>query len=270
MWHYWIGCLTLYQHLIVALDTLGDDSDGFTYEFLKSRLIQEEKGLEMKTGSGQQAVASALVSNRRRSTVHGSRPAYKCFTCGRSGHISRHCKWKNGQGVRSKISGSVQQKPAWGGDKVTLLVGSVQTDKEECEDKVGVANVATHLCFMNRLKTFNSRSGYFLWIFNLGCSTHVTFDRSHFVRYVPVENCTVEMGTKGAAAAAGKRSVKLEVQTEQYNHIVTLTNVLQVPDFGYSLLLVRALVKKGLSTTFLQNSCVLSSKGQKHSQGVSK
>lgn len=84
------------------------------------------------------------------------------------------------------------------------------------------------------------------------------FNRSFFVSYEP-ENCTVEMGTKIVGVATGKASVTLKVESKQYKHSVTLSTVLHVSDFGYSLLSVSAMDKKVFSTSLLHDSWVVSS-----------
>lgn len=54
------GLYDSYQHLIVIMDALGDDSNGFTCKVSKSRHLQKERRLEMKRSPAQETLDSAL------------------------------------------------------------------------------------------------------------------------------------------------------------------------------------------------------------------
>ncbi|CDF39893.1 unnamed protein product [Chondrus crispus] len=92
----------------------------------------------------------------------------------------------------------------------------------------------------------NARS----WLVDSGCSAHITFDRSLFVTYEQMQSGSVEMGTKARANVAGRGEVELMLNVNGSPHPCKLSNVLHVPDFGYSLLSVTQMVSKGLQVSF--------------------
>jgi len=81
------GLPSSYESLIVALDALGNDDRQFTFDFVKSRLIQEEQRcIEREKSDSVKQESSALFGMRS-----GGQPSkngreknrYKCTTCGR-------------------------------------------------------------------------------------------------------------------------------------------------------------------------------------------
>ncbi|CDF39897.1 unnamed protein product [Chondrus crispus] len=76
------------------------------------------------------------------------------------------------------------------------------------------------------------------WLVDSGCSAHITFDRSLFVTYEQMQSGAVEMGTKARANVAGRGEVEFMLNVNGSPHPCKLSNVLHVPDFGYSLLSV--------------------------------
>lgn len=105
-------------------------------------------------------------------------------------------------------------------------------------------------------------AGAFSLIVYSGCMTHMTFDKSPFVFYTPIEIASFEMGTKATVAVAGRRSVVLN---GIYNSKIVewkLQNVLHVPSFDYSLLFVPEMDKGGPKTTFEGDVCSIAKGGE--------
>jgi gag-polypeptide of LTR copia-type len=107
-----------YDHLIVALGTMGDDTK-LTLEFTKSRLMQEEQRSderELRNPSKVKTEDAALVVNSSQKGVGHMRDRgdNMCFRCNNPGHVARYCRSKvyfdNGNsGYRNKKVGDTAQ-----------------------------------------------------------------------------------------------------------------------------------------------------------------
>ncbi len=80
------GLSERFNSLISALDALGNEDETFSLDFVKSRLLQQEQRMEMRTrASSTKSETSALFSTRSR-----NRPPFHSFgNCGKTGHPSR-------------------------------------------------------------------------------------------------------------------------------------------------------------------------------------
>ena len=84
------GLPTAYDSLISALDAVHGEKDDLKFDFVKSRVLQEEQRIEHRIGQGNiKAEASALLTYQR--PYRRDRP--KCNFCGRLGHVETKC-WK--------------------------------------------------------------------------------------------------------------------------------------------------------------------------------
>ncbi|CDF37707.1 unnamed protein product [Chondrus crispus] len=209
------GLPSRFDNLIVALDALGNEDKVFGLEFVKSRLLQEEQRESMKTASASSPHAPALVNRMP------IRRDMKCTNCNRHGHTAARCWGKDVNGRRPA--------PPDGFRDFTCLLSTSTPEK----------------------RAANARS----WLVDSGCSAHITFDRSLFVTYEQMQSGSVEMGTKARANVAGRGEVEFMLNVNGSPHPCKLSNVLHVPDFGYSLLSVSQMVSKGLQVSFENEKC---------------
>jgi gag-polypeptide of LTR copia-type len=87
-----------YDHLIVALDTMGDDAK-LTLEFTRSRLMKEEQRSDvrgLRSPSKVKTEDAALVGNSSEKSVGHMRDRgdNMCFRCNKPGHVARYCRSK--------------------------------------------------------------------------------------------------------------------------------------------------------------------------------
>jgi hypothetical protein len=107
-----------YDHLIVALDTMGDDAK-LTLEFTKSRLMQEEQRSderELRNPPKVETEDAALVGNSSEKSIGHMRGRgdNMCFRCNKPGHVARYCRSKvyfdsGNSGYRNKKVGDTAQ-----------------------------------------------------------------------------------------------------------------------------------------------------------------
>ena len=74
-------------------------------------------------------------------------------------------------------------------------------------------------------------------------TSHMTFNRSLFTTYPTGQNSNIAMGTREIILAAVKESVTFTVFNDQCLRTINLTDVLDVPEFGFSSLSVSAFGK---------------------------
>ena len=97
------GLPASYESLIVALDALGNDEKCFTFELVKSRLLQEEQlSLNRAATSTDLQTPSALLNVRGRFRQKGPNPYanHLCAICNNLGHSESHCWGKDINGKR--------------------------------------------------------------------------------------------------------------------------------------------------------------------------
>jgi hypothetical protein len=83
-----------FDGLISALDALGNEDKIFTFEFVKSRLLQEEQRADMRMQiSIVKSEAAALVAHDHSESCSSCRKSPKCEHCGMLGHSIDRC-WK--------------------------------------------------------------------------------------------------------------------------------------------------------------------------------
>ena len=130
-----------FDGLIVALDALGSDDKNFSFDLVKSRLLQEEQRFEMREKSS----TDAALFNRDGKRTQKNRD-YQCDNCGRRGHTAKFCWGKDSNGRRpAPPDGYV---PRRGMQKNNAFVGHVRCDDDS----------SSHAC---RVHVFNDKNKQF-------------------------------------------------------------------------------------------------------------
>lgn len=248
------GLPSTYESLIVALDALGNDDMSFIFDFVKSRLLQEEQRANEREKSMSNFKSSALVgvSGKARDGCQGlSRTPHKyshhcCENCGNIGHSAKVCWGKNINGERPS-NAFTTHKPK----SNNAFVGKKKQSSTHAIDE------KDFVCLMAKINSSAYPKGASSWIVDSGCTGHICFDKSMFDTYEPVTNMNVEMGTKATAEVAGRGTIILNMQCGSDFTGRKLENVLHVPSFEYSLLSVSAADQKGIKTTFGRGKCII-------------
>lgn len=115
-----------FQSIITALDAIGDDDDSFTFDKVRSRLLQEE--IRSQIRGVRDSTRAALLNNMGSSSTFSS--SKKCSHCGMTNHTEPYCwqKYGNSSGRRSNNHSRSQtrRKPS---------TAAVTTSKELTEDE---------------------------------------------------------------------------------------------------------------------------------------
>ncbi|CDF34864.1 unnamed protein product [Chondrus crispus] len=215
------GLPARFQALIVALDALGNEEKIFSLDFVKSRLLQEEQRANMKSSSSQ---TSALVN---RAPNNRDINDYKCTNCGHTGHTATRCWGKDSNGRRPAPPSGYKPR------------------------------IVDFTCLMSKASHTNDMEMSPSWLVDSACTAHITYDRSLFATYEPLDSASVQMGTKASAKVAGRGDVHLKLNVNGRIEPCKLTDVLHVPDFAFSLLSVSRMTELGLKVGFENGKCMI-------------
>ena len=121
-----------------------------------------------------------------------------CTNCGCSGHTASHCWGKDINGRRPtpptsyKSRKNQDRKPA----------AFVSHEREEML-RVTFESDQEYTCLMAIIEQSTVQSHSTSWLVDSACTAHMTFDRSQFSDYKPMQAVELEMGTKGKTRVAG-------------------------------------------------------------------
>ena len=249
------GLPSTYEGLIVALDALGNDDKSFTFELVKSRLLQEEQRSNERENVVSTSRLSALVGVSGKGNGGQKKYGnYRCSICGNLGHTEQVCWGKNINGQRPpKPTSSDKPKSNYSRNSAHVV--------EHKQSGNQIISESDFVCLMAKINSSAYPKGASSWISDSGCTAHICFDKSMFKTYEPVTNMNVEMGTKATADVVGRGTIILSMQCGSDFKVRKLEEVLHVPTFEYSLLSVSALDKKGMMTTFGGGECVIHNRG---------
>jgi len=204
-----------YNALISALDAIDENETELKFEFIKSRVMQEEQRIQMRTKSAHaKSETAALLSNQSKSRGPGRRRPY-CNYCKRLGHIETKCWTKFPH---------LDPKNKTNSDNPALI--AAQSD----EDPV--------VCLMAKYEESPVEKKSDKWFVDSGCSNHMTFNKSLFSSYTSGHTSTVSLGNNNKANVAGIGTIDIPILVQGTRVKCTLKNVLHVPDLGYQLLSV--------------------------------
>ncbi len=249
------GLPPTYEGLIVALDAPGNDDKAFSFDLVKSRLLQEEQRANEREKIVPSSKPSALVGVSGKSN-NGTKKYtnYRCTICGNLGHTDKVCWGKDINGKRPQPPNFLDKTKSNGSRNSAHVVEHKHSDNQ-------IISESDFVCLMAKINSSAYPKGASSWIADSGCTAHICFDKSIFDSYEPVTDMNVEMGTKATADVAGKGSIIISMECGSDFQVRKLEDVLHVPSFEYSLLSVSSLDHKGMMTTFGGGECIIHNKG---------
>lgn len=164
-----------YESLIVALDALGNDNDTFTFDLVKSRLLQEQQRSFQRHPKFNEGRASALVDTGTRGARRSSKrfADHRCEKCGNLGHRASHCWGKDVSGKRPsnpKFADGIKNK-----DSALLTEHGKDKESASCE--------SDFVCIISKLRKSKYPKRASSWILDSGCTAHMIFEKSLFETY---------------------------------------------------------------------------------------
>ncbi len=229
-----------YNALISALDAIDEDETKLRFEFIKTRIIQEEQRIAMRYQSAiAKSESAALFSNQpsrdnnQSSHVRNTRRRPYCNHCKGLGHIESKC-WTKFPHLNPRNKPKPSMKPAFFAN-------------ESDQDPV--------VCLMAKYEDAGEPKHSDKWFIDSGCSNHMTYNKSLFSSYTCAHPSAVELGNGNTAPVRGKGTVEIFISVHRKRIKCVLQNVLHVPDLGYQLLSVPTFDKSGLTTSFHSLRC---------------
>lgn len=96
------------------------------------------------------------------------------------------------------------------------------------------------------------------WSIDSGCTAQITFDRSLFVKYEPLDSAYVEIGSKANTTVANREGVHVKFKMNRNVVPCKLTHVLHVPYFESSMISVSRMADLCLNIKFKNVKCASS------------
>ena len=231
-----------YATIVTALET---KMDNLTLQFVQQALINEEQKRVHANDGGASASASGGASAMS-TQVYGEMQAnpkavgadkyssYRCYNCGKEGHLKRDCKsWKKTNKTH----------------KAKSMV---------CED----ADNSSESAFVAKEKNQNEIPQQVEWLIDSGASKHMTCHREILQDYQEFPKPqSVKLGDGRVVDALGLGNVKLRM-TFKISDIKTVNmyDVLYVPKLSGNLFSVGAAVRKGNTVKFNKSRCYIRGK----------
>jgi len=185
-----------------ALDAKGEDE--LSLDFVKSRLLQEERRQADKSPATKRIGDMALVgANYRGQGRRGDLSKIECYYCHTFWHISHDCP---------ELTAKKQRQ-----DKVAAIAADDGSDSDDAICLVGSAADTDDI----------SKS----WLVDSAASAYMCWMRGCFDDYHTSTGRSVPMGDKGSVATAGVGTVVLNVIVHGKTRKIKLEKVLLIPEF---------------------------------------
>ena len=232
-----------FEHLIVAIDTVADNSK-LSLDFVKSRLLQEEQRMDERTPVNKSN--SALMTSRKTNRY--------CTYCKRNNHTEQYCfKKEKDERLARKTSSS------------GLVSKGVQNHGDDNESD----SSGDYVCLMSNTSRVERASSHY-WYIDSGATSHMTFDRELFTEFKSVNAYDVGMGNASSVKAVGKGTVSLNINVKSKVKECQLKNVAYVPDLKYNLLSVSHMENLGMKIEFSNGFCNIMRGNKVIAQGIRK
>lgn len=251
-----------YATLVTALEAHGDK---LTLQYVSNALLNEEQ----KRMEGQSLPALAGVKGVRSNNANSdsalsadhnkqqtNRPLRQCWTCGETSHIQRFCPRNSNASSRGRGRGrqNYQAPP-----------NSQSHGANMSADTPDHGQDGNDFAFVVSKPTSDNQSVVGKWIIDSGATSHMSNTRSEFVDYTTLDKPeTVIIADGSRVNVVGKGNVKLHILVSRGKYkLVTLHDVLHIPNLNGNLFSVKAVAQRGYVVQFGHTRCWIKNKQKK-------
>ena len=127
-----MGLPSRFDNLIVALDALGD-TEKFTFDYVKSRLLQEEQRADIRDKTVNAKAEGSALLNKGQSQNKNSNGRPYCTNCNRNGHVASKCWGKilKGNNTNNRQNNSNNNSNNRDNKDNSAFVGREESDDED-------------------------------------------------------------------------------------------------------------------------------------------
>lgn len=176
----------------------------------------------------------------------------QCHNCGARGHIKANCYAPGG--------GKQDNPPSWYRVPPHMAHLAAQTPPPASASLQETAKTVHHFSLMASIEEFSGDT----WILDSGASSSMCHDRLSFhslVMFDSPQNITTAKAGE-ALRAIGKGSIRATFKYDSNISVVTLNDVLYVPDLDSNLLSVSKLMDSNVSVSFTKDRCTFGKDGR--------
>ena len=236
------------------------DESRKTLNYLASRLLEEEKSLQVKEHYAQQEgalIAKKIVLQNNSQGFGKQQPMNKQVN--KSFNKNEKCEYC----LKRNFRANHQESKCW--RKEAYLEGRKDAGLMTTDMDTDMATAFTSISFNEKDITSTE-----CWFADSGATQHMTDQRSIFKSFNPIDY-------KWPVQGIGKNNAPLQVEGMGNIHVecyvdgnwntAILYDVLYVPNLGANLFSIRAAASKGVSASFNEESIILQKSGKKVAMG---
>lgn len=209
---------------------------------LVSRLLKREEDLKKVSPDDKVFAVRAQRPKMTKAEIEAKKKVTPCHSCGKKGHWALECPSKQ---ESAKVA---TEDPEERANVITKIEDSEQIDMTA--GGIGDQELSFNVSLNGQLGD--------KWVSDSGASSHMANNKAWFSELTEMKNprhVTVGDGRKLKVAAIG--TVRLEAYVGEKWCIINIKGVLYVPGLATNLFSVGAAAERGVSTTFINNECVM-------------
>lgn len=219
-----------------------------TPEKIRYALIREEQRLKEDDSTDEAAYKAGIRMTKASGT--GQKGSFKCYQCGKPGHIAKNCWHAKGGGSRQNpergIARTTTRTPRQGYHRARFAQDGNAGDITFGHEPQDFAFEVTGP-YEDRTKDG--------WSLDSGASSHMTGCRSIITDYKEHDNRTVTLADGTTITSKGTGVVTFRTTDGSTARTLTARNVLHVPGMVDNLISVSKLTDSGLQVVFSGNVC---------------